>query len=393
MRRILSVVLTIALLVSACGKHSAIVVAELDPQTTAKLDSAINEILTSAAVPGAIVGVWGPKGQYVRTFGVANTATRAPLRPDFYHRIGSVTKTFTVTAVLQLVDEGKVELDDPIAKYVDKVPNGNKITLRELARMQSGLFNYSMSLAFSRDLEADPRRQYSTHELLDYAFAQPSNFVPGQGYEYSNTNAVLLGQVVEKVSGQTLPAFVQEHITGPLGMRHTSFPDTNAIPDPHARGYTQLTPTGSLVDSTDWNPSWASWAGAMISTLDDLRIWVPALATGVLLKPDTQQQRLQTVAMPRYPLWLRHFRRAGLDRSQWQHSGLSDTCHLLASRADHGGGPAQHRCGQATCTAQHTVRHRDHQGDQPGPCLPTGKRDSAAALIRRRAAAPSRARS
>lgn len=116
----------------------------------------------------------GPKGQYVRTFGVANTATRAPLRPDFYHRIGSVTKTFTVTAVLQLVDEGKVELDDPIAKYVDKVPNGNKITLRELARMQSGLFNYSMSLAFSRDLEADPRRQYSTHELLDYAFAQPS---------------------------------------------------------------------------------------------------------------------------------------------------------------------------------------------------------------------------
>ncbi|SHU48295.1 Beta-lactamase [Mycobacteroides abscessus subsp. abscessus] len=80
MRRILAVVLTIALLVSACGKHSAIVVAELDPQTTAKLDSAINEILTSAAVPGAIVGVWGPKGQYVRTFGVANTATRAPLR-------------------------------------------------------------------------------------------------------------------------------------------------------------------------------------------------------------------------------------------------------------------------------------------------------------------------
>ncbi|SLD88752.1 serine hydrolase domain-containing protein [Mycobacteroides abscessus] len=301
MRRILAVVLTIALLVSACGKHSAIVVAELDPQTTAKLDSAINEILTSAAVPGAIVGVWGPKGQYVRTFGVANTATRAPLRPDFYHRIGSVTKTFTVTAVLQLVDEGKVELDDPIAKYVDKVPNGNKITLRELARMQSGLFNYSMSLAFSRDLEADPRRQYSTHELLDYAFAQPSNFVPGQSYEYSNTNAVLLGQVVEKVSGQTLPAFVQEHITGPLGMRHTSFPDTNAIPDPHARGYTQLTPTGSLVDSTDWNPSWASWAGAMISTLDDLRIWVPALATGVLLKPDTQQQRLQTVAMPPVP--------------------------------------------------------------------------------------------
>lgn len=301
MRRILAVMFTIALLVGACGRHAAITVADMDAQTATKLDTAINEVLARAAVPGAIVGVWGPKGKYVRTFGVANTTTRAPMRPDFYHRIGSVTKTFTVTAVLQLVDEGKIGLDDPIAKYVAKVPNGDKITLRDLARMQSGLFNYSMSLAFSRDLETDPRRQYSTRQLLDYAFAQPPNFPPGQGYEYSNTNAVLLGQVVEKVSGQPLPAFVHDHITEPLGMSHTSFPDTNAIPDPHAQGYTQLTPTGPIIDSTDWSPSWASWAGAMISTLDDLRIWVPALATGALLRPDTREQRLQTVAMPPVP--------------------------------------------------------------------------------------------
>ena len=203
--------------------------------------------------------------------------------------------------MLQLVDEGKVGLDDPIAKYVDKVPGGDKITLRQLARMQSGLFNYSMSLVFNRDLEADPRRRYSTQQLLDYAFAQPPNFPAGQGYEYSNTNAVLLGQVVEKVSGQSLPAFVREHITEPLGLKHSSFPDTSTIPDPHAQGYTQLTPTGPLIDSTDWSPSWASWAGAMISTLEDLRIWVPALATGKLLTPATQQQRLQTVAMPPVP--------------------------------------------------------------------------------------------
>ncbi|MGL5444580.1 MAG: serine hydrolase domain-containing protein, partial [[Mycobacterium] stephanolepidis] len=298
MRRTLCVVLALALLVSGCGRHSGIAVADLDAQTSAKLDTAINEVLSSAAVPGAIVGVWGPTGQYVRAFGVANTTTRAPMRPDFYHRIGSVTKTFTVTAVLQLVDEGKLGLDDPIAESVDKVPGGDKITLRQLARMQSGLFNYSMSLVFNRDLEADPRRRYSTQQLLDYSFTQPPNFPAGQGYEYSNTNAVLLGQVVEKVSGQSLPAFVREHITEPLGLNHTSFPDTNTIPDPHAQGYTQLTPTGPLIDSTDWSPSWASWAGAMISTLEDLRIWVPALATGKLLTPATQQQRLQTVAMP-----------------------------------------------------------------------------------------------
>ncbi|TDZ94934.1 serine hydrolase domain-containing protein [Mycobacteroides salmoniphilum] len=301
MRRILCVVLVLALLIGGCGTRSRIAVADLDAETSARLDTAINEVLSSASVPGAIVGVWGPKGQYVRTFGIANTATRAPMRPDFYHRIGSVTKTFTVTAVLQLVDEGKLGLDDPIAKYVDRVPGGDKITLRELARMQSGLFNYSMSLAFNRDLEADPKRRYSTQQLLDYAFAQPPNFPPGQGYEYSNTNAVLLGQVVEKVSGQKLSEFVREHIAEPLGLSHTSFPDTNTIPDPHAQGYTQLTPTGPLIDSTDWSPSWASWAGAMISTLEDLKIWVPALATGKLLKPATQEQRLQTVAMPPVP--------------------------------------------------------------------------------------------
>ncbi|WP_078290058.1 serine hydrolase domain-containing protein [Mycobacterium sp. D16R24] len=301
MRRILCVVLTLALLIGGCATRSRITVTDLDAETSARLDTAINEVLSSASVPGAIVGVWGPKGRYVRAFGVANTATHAPMRPDFYHRIGSVTKTFTATAVLQLVDEGKLGLDDPIAKYVDRVPGGDKITLRELARMQSGLFNYSMSLAFNRDLEADPKRRYSTQQLLDYAFTQPPNFPPGQGYEYSNTNAVLLGQVVEKVSGQKLPEFVREHITEPLGLSHTSFPDTNTLPDPHAQGYTQLTPTGPLIDSTDWSPSWASWAGAMISTLEDLRIWVPALATGRLLTPATQEQRLQAVAMPPVP--------------------------------------------------------------------------------------------
>ncbi|MUM20065.1 beta-lactamase family protein [Mycobacterium sp. CBMA271] len=301
MSRILCVVLVLATLIAGCRANSGIRPAELDTATSATLDTAISEVLASTGVPGAIVGVWGPKGRYVRTFGVANTTTHEPMHPDFFHRIGSVTKTFTVTAVLLLVDEGKVGLDDPIAKYVDGVPGGSKVTLRQLARMQSGLFNYSMSLAFNHDLEADPRRRYGTQQLLDYAFAQPPNFPPGQGYEYSNTNAVLLGQVVEKVSGKTLPAYVREHIADPLGLSHTSFPDTNAIPDPHAQGYTQLTPTGPLIDCTDWSPSWASWAGAMVSTLEDLRVWVPALATGKLLTPATQKQRLQTVAMPPVP--------------------------------------------------------------------------------------------
>ncbi|MDT5263731.1 MAG: D-alanyl-D-alanine carboxypeptidase, partial [Mycobacterium sp.] len=116
---------------------------DIDPAVAGRLDTAINDAMKAVNVPGAIVGLWGPDGRYVRAFGVADKATGAPMKPDFYHRIGSVTKTFTITGVLQLVDAGKVKLDDPIAKYVDGVPKGDQITLRQLARMQSGLHNYS----------------------------------------------------------------------------------------------------------------------------------------------------------------------------------------------------------------------------------------------------------
>jgi D-alanyl-D-alanine carboxypeptidase len=266
-----------------------------------RLDAAINQAMTAAGVPGAIVGVWGPDGDYIRAFGVADKTTRAPMKTDFYSRIGSVTKTFTVTAVLQLADQGELGLDDAIAEYVPEVPLGDRITLRQLARMQSGLYNYSNSPEFQQALFADPRREFTPRELLNDALAQPNQFPPGEGFEYSNTNTVLLGLVVQKVGGQSLADYVHDHILVPLGMSHTSFPDTNEFPDPHAQGYTVQTADGKEVVATDWNPSWGWAAGAMISNLDDMRIWAGALATGKLLTPQMQAQRLQTVGSPGMP--------------------------------------------------------------------------------------------
>jgi D-alanyl-D-alanine carboxypeptidase len=266
-----------------------------------RLDTAVNQAMTAAGVPGSIIGIWGPDGTYVRAFGVADKTTRDPMKTDFYSRIGSVTKTFTVTAVLQLADQGKLGLDDPIAEFVDGVPLGDRITLRQLARMQSGLFNYSASPEFQKAMFADPRRPFTPHELLDYAFAQPNNFPPGEGFEYCNTNTILLGLVVQKVSGQPLHSYIHDHILGPLGMNDTSFPTTNAFPDPHAQGYTVQTADGKEATATDWDPSWGWAAGAMISTLDDMRIWAVALATGKLLTPQMQAQRLQTVGSPGMP--------------------------------------------------------------------------------------------
>ena len=257
-----------------------------------QLDAAIGQAMTDASIPGAIVGIWGPAGNYVRTFGVADKATRAPMSTDMYSRIGSVTKTFTITALLQLVDQGKLALDDPISKYMSGVPSGDQITLRELAQMRSGLITFDDVAQFSDPYIADPHKSFTPAQLVGYALDKPLQFAPGTQYQYSNTNTVLLGLVVEKQSGQTLPDYISEHILAPLKMTHTSFPTMPAFPDPHPQGYTTL--HGAELIATDWDFSWAWAAGNMISTLDDMRIWARALATGALLKPETQRQRLDT---------------------------------------------------------------------------------------------------
>ncbi len=152
---------------------------ELDPGIAQRLDAAIEQAMNAVKVPGAIIGVWGPDGRYIRAFGVADKATGTPMKTDFFSRIGSVTKTFTVTGVLQLADQGRLGLDDPIARYVDGVPRGEQITLRQLARMQSGLFNYTETKPFQEALFADPRRHFTPAELLGWAFAEPNTFPSG----------------------------------------------------------------------------------------------------------------------------------------------------------------------------------------------------------------------
>ncbi|MFG2619017.1 serine hydrolase domain-containing protein [Streptomyces sp. NPDC048507] len=270
---------------------------KLTPAVAAELDAAVREVMTRARVPGVIVALSAPgKGEYVRAFGVADKASGAPMTPGLNMRIGSETKTFTVTALLRLVDEGKVGLDDPVGKYVAGVPNGDRITLRELADMRSGLFNYSADEGFFKALTGDPERSFTPQQLLAYAFRHPVNFAPGAEFEYCNTNTVLLGLVVEKASGSTLADYITDHVVKPAGLKHTVFPAGAEFPAPHAHGYTNQTADGKTADATDWNPSWGWAAGAMISDLPDLRTWAKTLATGTLLTPATQAQRLKVSA-------------------------------------------------------------------------------------------------
>ncbi|NUR91338.1 MAG: beta-lactamase family protein [Nonomuraea sp.] len=293
MRALAAVAALLAVNLPAAATASAQDFPELTPAVTARLDSAIRQTLRETGVPGVIVGLSAPgKGSYVRAFGVADKATGAAMKPDLFMRIGSETKTFTVTAVLQLIDQGKAGLDDPIGKYVGGVPNGDHITLRQLAGMRSGLFNYSEDPGFFKALTSNPDRPFTPRELLAFAFKHPPLFAPGADFNYSNTNLILLGLVVEKLGGLPLNEFISRHILKPESLNATVFPTDAAVPAPHAHGYTNQTASGAVEDSTDWNPSWGWAAGAMISNLDDLRTWARVLATGTLLTPETQAQRL-----------------------------------------------------------------------------------------------------
>jgi D-alanyl-D-alanine carboxypeptidase len=292
---VLALVLTLAGPAAAFG-HSS-------PRQAA-LTTAIKRVQRQLSIPGAIVGVWQRgSAPYVKAFGIRDTATGRPMRTNLHMRIGSETKTFTGTAVLQLVDRGRVGLDDPIGKYLGGVPQGNEITIRELGEMRSGLPSYTENKDFLLAAAADPLRRWTPRQLLAYSFSQPLLFAPGTSYHYSNTNTVLLGLVVEKVSHQPLATYIERHILRPWHLEHTSLPTGAAFPSPHAQGYTNFTlgclmsaACDTIVNATSWDTSWAWAAGGMVSTLRDLRRWGRAVATGKLLTRATQKQRTRFIA-------------------------------------------------------------------------------------------------
>jgi D-alanyl-D-alanine carboxypeptidase len=203
-----------------------------------------------------------------------------------------------VMLLQQQADKGLVSLDDPIGKYVKGLPNGDTATLRMLASMTSGIPSYTYDAAFQQKLFDHPDTVFSPAQLLDYVRGAKALYPAGARVDYSNSNTVALGQVIEQVTGKSLAQALQVGILGPLGMSGTSFPGNSpALPTPHFDGITmQGQPEGKTADATQWNPSWGYSAGAMISTLDDLRCWAVTLGTGgALVSKRLQTERMASV--------------------------------------------------------------------------------------------------
>ena len=267
-------------------------------------------------VPGAVMLLRTPGGEFSASYGVAAIGSSTPVGLDDHIRIGSNTKTWTGTVILQMVQEGKIRLADPVSTYRPDVPNGANITIEQMLGMRSGLFNYSETLELNKTLDEQPLKVWKPDELLALAYAHPPYFAPGQGYRYSNTNTVLLGLIAEGVDRKPLPAIFRDRLFKPLGLTQTLLPElrSNALPTPHPRGYMYGTNVltmddpaipaemqaaaraGTLQpnDCTDSNPSWAWAAGSGISTARELAAWVEAMNGGKVLNAEMQRLRMSS---------------------------------------------------------------------------------------------------
>lgn len=329
-RFVTAAVIGVAVLFGACGcgssskpaassttsaSPSASAAPAVHPVDESTLRGIVESVARPATVPGVVAFVRTPAGDVgtsygTRTFGGGPAVTAAD-----HVRIGSLTKTWTGTVILQQVQEGKLGLDDPVSKFRADVPGGAAITIAQLLDMRSGLYNYSETRELAEAMDADPGRVWQPDELLAMAFSHPSYFPPGQGYHYSNTNTVLLGVIAEKLDGQPLEQIFQNRLFRPLGLARSSFPPRTsaAIPDPHPQGYmygtnvlTMGSPpalpppmqaeaaAGRLLpgDHTADNPSWGWAAGAGISTVGDLATWAEALVGGKVLDAEMQARRM-----------------------------------------------------------------------------------------------------
>lgn len=275
----------------------------LPQELTARLDAAARRSFAQASAPGAVVGVSSPAGTWTQAYGVADPATGEPMDVDVHTRIGSATKPFTATLVLQLAEEGELSLDDPIGDYVEGIPNGDRITLRQLADMTSGIASYSRNEEFQKVLFAAPETVFTPEELVAFGVAESPLFAPGAQFDYSNTNYVLLGLVVEQVTGRPVGEVLEANIFDPLELDETVWPGASTeLPEPFARGFTLQGDTATPeapADATHWSPTWAFTAGGLISDVDDLLTYGRALGTGQgLLEAESQRERLMSFSPP-----------------------------------------------------------------------------------------------
>jgi len=291
-KRFLKLAILILVIAGLAGLFISRYQPKFDQKTEDKLDAFLLESKLKYSAPGLMIGVWTPKGSWTGVTGISDIATGEFMKPSYKTRVGSVTKTFTATVILQLVDEGKLSLTDTLDKYRPYIPDSDKITITQLLNMTSGLYNDLDVDWVGRAIFADHFKEWTPRELVKAAIHEKPYFEPGDGYKYSNTNTMILGMIIEQVTGNSVGEEIEDRIIKKLVLSNTLYPADNTIPGKHIHGYSDLESKNKLTDWTDQNTSWAGAAGAVISNMYDLKRYAKALTNGSLLSKEMQEKRL-----------------------------------------------------------------------------------------------------
>lgn len=288
MKRVLRSLVAATALAGVAVPTAAIAAPPKEPASI-ELQQRLDDLVAAYAV-GALAEVRADREVWRGTSGVAEIGRTRPVPATGRFRIGSVTKAFVATVVLQLVAEGRLRLEDTVEKWLPGVvPGGDRIPVRQLLNHTSGLFDYKQTLTGPPQPEfLEYRwRTWTASELIERAVARPPVFEPpGREFSYSNTNYLVLGEIIEKVTGRSYGTEIERRLIRPLGLHGTEVPGTSPwIRGPHSHGYVPIQQGNGLrlVDFTVMNPSLFGAAGEMTSTARDLNQFFRALLGGRLL--------------------------------------------------------------------------------------------------------------
>jgi D-alanyl-D-alanine carboxypeptidase len=271
--------------------------------TPVDLDSVLRPIFEASGAPGALASVAHGGNRTDLAFGMASVDPSREASTGDAFRIGSISKTMLTTATLQQVADGRIALDVPVSTYIDGLQHGDEVTPRHLLTMTSGLTDFLKVDGFLPTVLSDPSRVWTMEELIAIGDDLPLDFPPGTSVAYSNTGYIVLARIVEIVTGRAIADVYASDIFDPLGMTDTYLQVSPGLPEPVMHGYVEAdllapilatpVPAGSFVDMTGLDPSVLSAPGGVVSTLDDLHIWMDELMSGSLIGKELHAERMR----------------------------------------------------------------------------------------------------
>lgn len=261
-----------------------------------QMETVTDSIVQHANVTGVVALVVDhQKGiDWLYTAGFSDIPSKLPMNGDHTFRIGSNTKTMTGTVLLQLVDEGLLSLEDKLFAFFPEFPRSDEVTIAMLCNMTSGIFNYSDDEGWGNAFEVNPTREWTPRELVEIGFSHDYDFDPGTDWHYSNTNTIILGMIIEKMTGNSLQDEVENRIINPLNLNHTALLTGGTdLPEKHSKGYVWDEDKSDYSDvSTSFNVSWAWAAGSAYSSPRELQKYVQTLVEGGFLSESLQHKRI-----------------------------------------------------------------------------------------------------